>query len=62
MATDNEPFVRVKEVAAYLRLSKDTIYSKVAKSEIPYYKIGTALRFKMSEIEALATRTAPTGE
>ena len=62
MATDNEPFVTVQEVAAHLKLSKDTIYSKVAKGELPSYKIGTALRFKMSEIDALATRTAPTGE
>jgi len=35
----------VEEVAAYLGLSADTIYTKVSRREIPFTKIGNLLRF-----------------
>lgn len=41
----------IEEVANYLRVSDRTVYDWAQKGEIPAGKIGTAWRFKRSEIE-----------
>lgn len=41
----------IDEVAKYLRVSERTVYDWAQKQEIPCGKIGTAWRFKRSEIE-----------
>lgn len=40
----------VKELADFLRLDANTIYSKCAKGEMPHFKMGKLLKFKKSEI------------
>ncbi len=42
----------IEEVAEYLRVSERTVYDWANKGEIPCGKIGTAWRFKRSDIEA----------
>ncbi len=42
----------LKEVAAFLKVSRHTIYRMTHKREIPHYKKGGKLYFKRSEIEA----------
>ena len=39
------------EVAAYLRLSKDTVYRMVQSGRIPAVKVGTQWRFHRPEVE-----------
>jgi PTS system nitrogen regulatory IIA component len=46
-----EAILTIEEVAQYLRVSERTVYDWAQKGEIPSGKIGTAWRFKKSEIE-----------
>ena len=46
-----EAILTIDEVAKYLRVSERTVYDWAQKGEIPSGKIGTAWRFKKSEIE-----------
>jgi excisionase family DNA binding protein len=43
----------VEEVAKILRVSRQTIYILCQKGKLPHFKVGTKLRFKKQEIEAL---------
>ena len=45
-----EKFLTVKEVSEFLNLAVPTIYSKVSRNEIPYYKKGKRLYFSRAEI------------
>ncbi|MBQ1296760.1 MAG: helix-turn-helix domain-containing protein [Clostridiales bacterium] len=40
-----------KEVAEYTRTDVQTIYRKAKSGEIPCYRIGRAIRFKLDEVE-----------
>jgi PTS system nitrogen regulatory IIA component len=46
-----EEILTIDEVARYLRVSERTVYDWAQKGEIPAGKIGTAWRFRKSEIE-----------
>jgi PTS system nitrogen regulatory IIA component len=46
-----EDILTLEEVAKYLRVSDRTVYDWVQRGEIPAGKIGTAWRFKKTEIE-----------
>ena len=46
---ENE-FLSVDEAASLLKVSKDTIYQKTSKNEIPFYKQFNRLFFKKEEI------------
>jgi excisionase family DNA binding protein len=45
----------VQEVADYLRVSRQTIYIMVRAGKLPHFRVGSKVRFKRSEIEALTT-------
>jgi len=45
----------VDEVAKILRVSRQTIYVLCREGKIPHFKVGTKLRFKKQDIEALTT-------
>jgi PTS system nitrogen regulatory IIA component len=47
----DDEILTIEEVAKYLRVSERTVYDWAQKGEIPSGKIGTAWRFKKSEIE-----------
>jgi excisionase family DNA binding protein len=44
-------FLTISEVAAYLSIKQKTIYAKVAAGEIPHYRIGRLVRFRLDEID-----------
>jgi len=46
-----ENYWKVKEVAAALQISVQTVYRYVANGEIPFHKLNRSVRFKPSEIE-----------
>ncbi|GHU85513.1 hypothetical protein FACS189473_4580 [Spirochaetia bacterium] len=51
-----ETYMTVEEVAAYLKLAAQTIRKYVLQKAIPYRKINSAVRFRLSEIEKWVDR------
>lgn len=43
----------VDEVAKILRVSRQTIYVLCREGKLPHFKVGTKLRFKRADIEAI---------
>lgn len=46
-----EPFIDVVDLASFLKVKKRTAYHIVANLNIPHYRVGRLIRFKLSEIE-----------
>lgn len=46
-----EPFIDVVDLAQFLKVKKRTAYHIVATLNIPHYRVGRLIRFKLSEIE-----------
>jgi len=44
-------FLTALDLADILSCSNKTIYARVKKGEIPYYKFGSSIRFDKKEIE-----------
>ncbi|MBI4766893.1 MAG: helix-turn-helix domain-containing protein [Deltaproteobacteria bacterium] len=44
-------YFNIEELSRYLGIKKSTIYSRVGKREIPYYKIGRLIRFRREDID-----------
>jgi putative molybdopterin biosynthesis protein len=54
----------VKEVADFLRVSRQTVYTMVKQGKIPCFRVGTKVRFKRGDVIALTqtqtqTQTKP---
>ncbi len=45
-------WLSVEEIAVYLGVSRDTIYTWVGKTNFPAHKVGRLWKFKTSEIDA----------
>lgn len=45
-------YLNVGDIAKYLGMKSSNIYSKVESREIPHYRIGRLIRFKLDEVEA----------
>ena len=56
------PLIGVKELARRLGIAKGTIYNWVYLKRLPYLKIGGALRFDPSKIEALLANWTKLGK
>ena len=55
-----EEVMGVPELCAYLGVSKDWVYGRTAKNEIPFFKVGHLVKFRRSEIDRwLSTRSVP---
>jgi len=53
----------VEEVAKYLRVSRQTVYTLIKAGKIPHFKVGTKVRVKRSDLEAMTnTKPQTTGE
>ena len=50
MATE-EGWVAITEVAAHLRVTKDSIYRWVDSKGFPAHRVGRLLRFKLSQVD-----------
>ena len=48
---DAQAWYDVMEIAEYLGVSKDTVYTWVAKKGMPAHKVGRLWRFQASEID-----------
>lgn len=48
-----EPYVTAADLAEYLSLSTSTILDRWERGELPGVKIGRAVRFRISEVEAV---------
>jgi excisionase family DNA binding protein len=46
-----ETYLTVEELAVYLKLAEQTIRRWVLNREIPFHKIKSAIRFRVSEVE-----------
>lgn len=49
--SDVEPFVTVDTVARLLGVPRSFVYEKAAAGELPCYRAGRYLRFRVSEVE-----------
>ena len=54
LATD--PLLTEKDACAYLRVSKRNLYCWRMAGLIPYFKIGRAVRFRKSDLDAALER------
>ena len=55
-----EEVMGVPELCDYLGVSKDWVYGRTAKNEIPFLKVGHLVKFRRSEIDRwLSTRSFP---
>lgn len=52
---EQSPWLTVAEAAAYLRVSRDTIYRWAREGKITLYKLGKLTRIKRSELEGLVS-------
>lgn len=50
-----EGWVGIEEVAAHLRVAKESIYRWVDSKGFPAHRVGRLLRFKLSEVDAWVT-------
>lgn len=58
-----EASMTVPEVAKLLRMSRQTIYNMTREGRIPYFRVGTKVRFNRADIDALMqTKPVTTGE
>jgi excisionase family DNA binding protein len=48
----NDDIITVKELADYLKIADKTAYRFAAEGKIPGFKVGSAWRFKKTEIDA----------
>ncbi len=53
--------MKASEVASYTKLSKSTIYRLAKSGELPSYRIGKSIRFKIEEVEE-AVKNAKKGK
>ncbi len=51
MTQGKEDYVDVKTVAQHLNVARSFVYKLIDGRKIPYYKIGSSFRFKLSEVE-----------
>ena len=50
-----EGWVGIEEVAAHLRVAKESIYRWVDSKGFPAHRVGRLLRFKLSDVDAWVT-------
>ena len=48
-----EASMTVPEVAKLLRMSRQTIYNMTREGRIPFFRVGTKVRFNRADIDAL---------
>ena len=47
----SERWLSVDEIAKYLGISKDTVYTWISKRKMPAHKVGRLWKFKTEEID-----------
>jgi excisionase family DNA binding protein len=54
MEKPKSPIMTIDEVAAFLKLSKITVYKLTQKGELPGFRIGSSWRFSREAIDNIA--------
>lgn len=49
---DEKKLLTILEISSYLSIKQKTLYAKVESGEIPHYRIGHLVRFRLDEINA----------
>ncbi|MGA3281602.1 MAG: helix-turn-helix domain-containing protein [Smithella sp.] len=44
-------FLKIEELAEYLQIKVKTLYAMTASTDIPHYRIGGLIRFRLEEID-----------
>ena len=52
-----EPLWTVADVLAFTRMRRTWLYERIARNELPHYRLGGAVRFSPTEIRAWLERT-----
>ena len=52
IAPQYPPLLTVPELSAYLGIKIKTLYAKIEAGEIPHYRVGRLVRFRLDEINA----------
>ena len=50
LKANSEVYLNLSEAASFLKLKPSTIYKKIAKKEIPHFKIGKNILFSKSSL------------
>jgi excisionase family DNA binding protein len=53
---DGAKLLTILEVSSYLSIKRKTLYAKVESGEIPHYRIGHLVRFRLEDINAWLER------
>ncbi|MFL6332059.1 MAG: excisionase family DNA-binding protein [Pyrinomonadaceae bacterium] len=53
-AQSSEPLVGARAAAAHLSISERQLRQMVSDHSVPFYKVGSSVRFKLSELESNA--------
>jgi len=53
---DSAQIMTVEEVAAFLKLSKITVYKLVKKGQIPGFRVGNSWRFRKEDIYEIISK------
>jgi len=59
--TSPSKVMTVREVCAYLRVSRATIYRLLKENQIPAFRLGSDWRFNLEEIDRWRLRQKPGG-
>jgi excisionase family DNA binding protein len=59
--TAAEPLWTVADVLAFTRMRRTWLYERIARNELPHYRLGGAVRFNPQEIRAWLERTRVEG-
>ncbi len=49
---DGKKLLTISDISKYLNIKTKTLYAKVEAGEIPHYRIGRLVRFRLDEIDA----------
>ncbi len=52
MSVDSSRWLSVEEIAAYLGVSKDTVYAWIAKKGMPAHRVGRPWKFQRDAVDA----------
>ena len=51
MSEIKEGWISIKEIAAHLGVSRDTVLNWIAKKNMPAHKVGKLWKFQVSEVD-----------
>ena len=58
----NDDIMTAKELADYLKIAEKTAYRFASEGKVPGFKVGSALRFRKSEIDRWISEQEQKGE